>query len=173
MPEGPAGAPRLTTIGPLSRPTADDIRETWNECPDNFENQQEICTEVKRASVQVLKNQGIYADFQSINELNTGACHTIAKTVKNRIPYVEWRMTIGGDHSWVKYNGRHYDAQIPFGVEDLDKIPLFSDIQIILEYSKRYVENNNTPYDKPQTVEEMIISPRDVFRENITDQNEL
>lgn len=57
-------------------------------------------------------------------DINGGECDTFADRVKAHFPEVEFRDSPLG-HRWMYWNGRHYDAEVPNGVEDPAKLPFF------------------------------------------------
>lgn len=170
MPQGPLGAPRLTNIGPISRPTKEEIRKEWKECSVTeyrgtqlFDKQIEICTEVKNASIEVLENQGIYAQFNSPEEINTGACHTVAKKVTDELDYTNWKMTAAKGHSWVEYDNNNYDSEVPNGVPDPFDLPTIARVG-----KEKYMRGTAKQMDnKPQKPRDIIIEPSDEFKQMV------
>jgi hypothetical protein len=164
VPEGPLGAPRLTDVGPISRPTKEEIRKEWKECSVTeykgtqlFDRQIEICAEVKKASIEVLENQGIYAKYNSPKEINAGACHTVAKKVTNELDYTNWKITAGKEHSWVEYDGNNYDSEVPNGVPDPFDLP--ANVRV----GKEQIIRNSAG--------DIIIEPSDDFKQRVRGQS--
>lgn len=53
-------------------------------------------------------------------EINNGNCDTFAETLCARFPGFTWECSTDADpfsHDWVSYEGVHYDAETPEGVE--------------------------------------------------------
>lgn len=122
MPEGYIGIPRLTNLGPISRATKEEVTSQWGECPDSGR-EKEICVATKRAAITILEDQGLYAEFSTLREINSGKCSIIAKMVYEQLDYISIWEAGPGDHVWVEYNGIHYDAERPAGVDDPMKLP--------------------------------------------------
>lgn len=71
-------------------------------------------------------------------DINRGSCMHVAEYVHERIPTefgVQILSTIKLDpkfrkilpgHEWIYYNGRHYDAERPYGVNNFMDLPIFS-----------------------------------------------
>lgn len=158
MPEGPLGFPRATNLGPLSRETAEEVREHWDVCPQ-AEKPQEICREIKFTSLIILENEGFFASCQTLEEINSGRCHDVASRVSSELPYVTQVETWGGDHGWIKHNGIHYDAEKPTGVEDPFDLPFFDRVgpQRVLRIAK--LGNSGLPNrgSPPETLDDLIV----------------
>lgn len=127
MPEGPLGAPRLSNIGPLSRATESEIASNWKECPPHGKPNQ-ICREIKKASLAILEDQDFFAECEDLADINSGSCASIAERVFNKVSGVHVWEAGPGDHVWIEYNGKHYDAEVPTGVEDPLDFPFFDRI---------------------------------------------
>lgn len=80
----------------------------------------------------------VYADIHSLNpySINCGCCEEFAndlsEIVFNAIPTWGDELTdpgddvdLYGDHCFVEYDGKYYDAECPEGVEDFRQIPCF------------------------------------------------
>lgn len=156
MPEGPFGFPRFETVGPLSRETKSDIKRQWRQCPTD-ERPKQICREIKFRALAIISNQDAFPSFKTLADINGGKCHTVARSVARELDYVTRLETIGGDHGWIMYEGQHYDAERPAGVDDPFKLPFFFRIppQEVLRTSQREAEMMGE--ELPQTVEDMIV----------------
>lgn len=124
MPEGPLGAPRLTNIGPLSRSTEEEIRRQWRECPEE-QKPKEICVETKRAAIAILEDQDFFAICDDLVDINSGNCYNIAERVFKNVKDVKVFAAGDGDHVWIFYDGVHYDAEAPTGVDDVFRLQFF------------------------------------------------
>lgn len=71
-------------------------------------------------------------------DINRGSCEDVAEYVYDRVPRdfgiqilstnglaPKFRKILPG-HVWIYYNGRHYDAERPYGVNNFMDLPLFS-----------------------------------------------
>lgn len=127
MPEGPLGGPRLNNLGPLSRSTEEEIRQHWEPCPDSGK-QKEICEEIKVVALAILEDQGFYARCDELVDINSGFCSAITKKVSDRVSGVRIYQAGDRDHLWIFYGGRHYDAEVPSGLDDWRDLPFFARI---------------------------------------------
>jgi len=155
MPEGPAGFPRLFNIGPLSRATEEEVRAKWDECPESGK-EHEICREIKRISLELLDNEGFIARCDTLEDINGGSCCVVTDFVLPEVDDVEvWKIG-DGDHFWIHYNGRHYDAEVPTGVNDWRDLPIFGRIppDTILEFTKMAADSDGR--ERPNTIEDTI-----------------
>lgn len=69
-------------------------------------------------------------NVESGRTLNMGQCDVFAHKLSNRvagisiIDCIEFGMQLGtGEHVWVLYDGRFYDAEVPEGVDDWRDLP--------------------------------------------------
>lgn len=151
MPEGPLGAPRLTDTGPLSRPTAEEISENWQPCPRSGE-ESTICKTIKKASIEVLESQGALAKYKSLEDINSGKCHDIARAVAQlHCSDIDFKVleVADRDHAWIKYKGKHYDAEVPTGVSQYEDLPFFyRATEILLHTYERSFNTQSLPYDE-------------------------
>lgn len=156
MPEGFLGIPRLTNIGPISRATKEELREKWDTCP-RPEREREICETIKFHAVDILENQGVFAECEDLVDINSGRCHDIAQRVSDELDYVTYVETFGGDHGWIRYDGRHYDAEVPTGVEDPFNLPFFGRISAtqVLDWARE--EARMMGEEPPGTFHDMIV----------------
>lgn len=162
MPRGPIGAPRLTNIGPLSRPTKEEIREQWQECPVSGK-PHEICVATKKAAITILEQQGVYAECDTLAKINGGNCFDIAELVTEQLDYVNVLEAGDGDHVWVEYRGKHYDAERPHGVDNPMLLP--TNARLGKRSFKQHLEmaaDVRDDIEKPITEEDLI---RDVTGE--------
>jgi len=169
MPRGPAGAPRLTNIGPLSRSTEDEIRSQWERCPDSVK-EADICKETKKAALAVLESQGVFAECSTLPEINMGSCANIARAVLKRVDGVSVLQVGDGDHLWVEYNGVHYDAERPTGVSDYMQLPFFSRVPVedMLVTARLAAEAEGR--EPPETIEDTVKDVTEQQKQFIKDQ---
>lgn len=156
MPEGPLGFPRASNFGPLSRSTKEEIQLQWQSCPDDDTHKQ-ICREIKVAALTILENQGLFAVCKDLVDINGGNCHNVARRVVNNVPQATYLQTIGGDHGWVEYQGRHYDAEVPSGVDNAFDLPFFMRIppNQVLDFAQMHAEAEGE--QEPKSIDELII----------------
>jgi len=162
MPEGPLGAPRLQNLGPLTRPTQSELESKWESCPDTGK-PAKICETIKFHSIIVLESQGFFVNCNSLAEINSGKCTRIAETVTGEIDDLTVLQAGYGDHVWVEYNGRHYDAEAPTGVDEAFDLPFFARIspKAVLDFMK--MEAQNIGDEVPQTEEDIISDVTDKY----------
>ena len=165
MPEGPVGAPRLTNIGPLSRATKEEIKHNWKECPAS-DKENKICKEIKRASLAILENQGIFAECEDLIDINSGNCYDIAEQVMDNVENDNIKViTVGDrDHAWIKYDNKHYDAEAPTGVSNYKDLPFFERTPeyMMLRLAKQAAEAEER--EPPQSLEDTIEDVTDEYR---------
>jgi len=159
MPEGPLGAPRLTNIGPLSRSTEEEIRRQWGECPEE-QKPKEICVETKRAAIAILEDQDFFAKCDDLVDINSGNCSSIAERVCENVEDVRVYEAGVGDHVWIVYNGVHYDAEAPTGVDNAFRLPFFERVppDVIMDFQTQApcVEDPEVPEDILRDVTDTI-----------------
>lgn len=72
-------------------------------------------------------------------EINNGRCEGFMKKIVNQVPLSEECCTgfvLENDymkypiHVWIYYDNKHYDAEAPQGVDEFQKLPFFSNINI-------------------------------------------
>lgn len=155
MPEGPLGAPRLTNLGPLSRATKEEVRSRWRGCPEN-EKERQMCIEIKVAAISILENQGVLAKCDTLEDINNGRCFDISGRVSEQLDYVTVLETFGRDHSWIEYSGKHYDAEVPTGVNDPFDLPFFQRIppRKVLDFAQMHAKAEGE--EPPETVDDLI-----------------
>lgn len=163
MPEGPAGAPRLTNIGPLSRSTEEEIRDGWEECPATGK-ESEICRAIKKASIAILEGQGVFARCDTIESINGGNCANVAFQVAGEVDGVTVLQVGDGDRFWIEFNGKHYDAEVPTGVDNPFDLPFFDRTprDIMLQNARR--EARAQGREPPETIEDTIMSTTEEAR---------
>ena len=159
MPEGPLGAPRLTNIGPISRATEDGIRAEWDTCPQSGK-PNEICKAIKKSSIAILEGQGIFTNYETLKDINSGCCNRVASTVVDRVDDVRAIKVGDFDHVWLQYDGVHYDAEIPTGVNDYMEFPFFD--RVSKEELLHHARMAKPKGEKPETFEDTV--------QDITDQ---
>lgn len=155
MPEGPLGAPRLTNIGPLSRATEDELEMEWGTCPKRGP-EAEICKEIKKVSITILENQGFFADCKTLVDINSGNCDRVSQKVAKGVPEATEMKVGDGDHYWIKYNGRHYDAEVPTGVDHWRDLPIFIRIpeDAMLSWARMAADAEGE--ELPETLEDTV-----------------
>jgi len=155
MPQGPKGAPRLTNLGPLSRSTEEEIRQYWEPCPTGGEAEQ-ICIEAKKVALAILENQDFFAKCDDLVDINSGSCASVAERVFEQVEGV--RIYKGGDkdHVWIEYNGKHYDAEAPTGVDNYKDLPFFKRLphDMILQNAQMQAEVSGET--KPTTLDDTV-----------------
>jgi len=156
MPEGPFGFPRPTTLAPMSDLTRSEIEENWNDCPDE-EKHREVCEQVKRFTFIALESKSAFPAFNTLEEINSGKCHDVARQVAQTVPHVDYVRLIGGAHGWVRYDGWNYDPEVPSGVPDIQGLPFFSrkDNPTLLSMAQRRAQEQNLP--EPATLDEAVV----------------
>lgn len=165
MPEGPLGFKRFNNIGPLTRPTEEELKESWEGCPDSGK-ANEICQEIKVEAIVILENQGFFAECHTLVDINSGQCFKVAERVAEEIDGVTVLRVGDGDHFWIEYNGRHYDAEAPSGVGSFRELPFFqrADDYDLMEHV-RYVEPEGVDYPV-ERVEDTIVDVTDKVKSN-------
>lgn len=126
MPEGPLGFPRLTSIGPFSRKTREEVMGDWQDCLESGKPRQ-ICRSIKFHTLRVINNDlrtnPLYGSCDTAQEVNEGRCDIVALKVLEEIDNINVMQYGIGEHYWIEYNGRHYDAEVPTGVNDPKDLP--------------------------------------------------
>lgn len=163
MPEGPAGAPRLTNIGPLSRSTKDEIKSFWDECPQSGK-PNEICKELKFTAIAVLEGQDFFARCDTLSKINSGECGTVARRVFSQVGGVRVMEVGNGEHVWLEHNGIHYDVEVPTGVEDPIDLPFFDRIppNFVLDSARMAAETEGR--EPPETIDDTIKDVTDEYK---------
>jgi hypothetical protein len=74
-------------------------------------------------------------NIHSANDINNGYCKQFANGVKETMGNPEDLIIhtygmhtnehIPYNHAWIEYNGRHYDAERPEGVDEAKQLPIF------------------------------------------------
>ena len=155
MPEGPAGAPRLTNIGPLSRATKDEIKRYWDDCPASGK-EAEICKEIKRASLAILENQGFFASCDDLVDINSGSCASVAQRVHDNVEDTTMMEVGFGEHVWIMYEGKHYDAEVPTGVHNYRNLPFFARVPMGDIMSMTKMEAEQLGEEPPESMEDLV-----------------
>ena len=79
--------------------------------------------------VPVIIVQLVYYFGMNPYQINDGYCGEFAEVLEQTIPGAEANDCeldfTYGDHAWIEYKGRYYDAETPFGVDNLDDLPIF------------------------------------------------
>lgn len=134
MPEGPFGFPRLSTVGPFSRKTIEEIKEAWTDCPPS-DPERFICNRVKFHTLEEFESRGVTTDLKFAYDVHSGCCDEIAEGVyidsveegiEGMMIAVGWGPD-GSGHTWIIHNGKHYDATDPQGVDDPHKLWFWDD----------------------------------------------
>jgi len=158
MPEGPLGGKRLSNIGPLSRQTEKEVRSNWDPCPSD-QRPKEICEVYKKQAIAALESEGVFARCDTLEDINSGRCHNLAKEVKEELPYVRRLKTKGGGHGWVEYRGVHYDAEVPSGIQDPLDFPFFE--RVPPDKALKLARMTLPEDEAPENTEELIVEVND------------
>jgi len=156
MPEGKFGVPRFTNLGPLSRATEEEVKQFWDVCPESGK-EREICRETKFIALKILDEQDFIAACSTLADINGGSCGSVAEFVYRRVDGVEIWEIGNGDHFWIHYQGKHYDAEAPTGVNEWRRLPIFENrIQpsIILEMT--IMDADQIGIERPDTIEDIV-----------------
>lgn len=97
-------------------------------------------TEVVRSEIESWKKFE-FATIESPEDINNGYCSQFAKSVKDTMgnpdglqikSYGYTGSYQSTAHKWVYYEGKHYDAECPEGVDEASKLPIFvrNDIEV-------------------------------------------
>lgn len=170
MPEGYRGIPRLTNFGPISRATKEEVSSKWGECPESGR-ERDICIATKKAAIAILEDQGMYAKYSTLRDINGGKCSHIAKMVLKQLDYVSIWEAGPGSHVWVEYQGKHYDAERPVGVDDpmmlptnamIGKATMMQSQNLHAQYHPETMDEYNTV----DSIDEVIREATDRYRED-------
>lgn len=156
-PEGPFGGPRATTIGPFSREVREDFEEQWDECPDGGR-EEELCQTIKDVAVEAIETEGVFPGCDTLEDINSGRCHDVARAVDNQLGYTTRVELLSGGHGWLRFKGKHYDAEAPSGVSTPWELPFFNRIppQRILERTQQEAFMREED-EVPETVDDMVV----------------
>ena len=63
-------------------------------------------------------------------DINLGFCNAVANRIFEELGEPEGMKileahTMGARHQWVEYNGKHYDAEVPGGIDDHEDLPIW------------------------------------------------
>jgi hypothetical protein len=155
MPEGPVGAPRLTNIGPLSRATKDEIKRYWGACPTSGK-EKEICKELKKASLAILENQGFFADYNNLVDINSGRCVSVAQRVHDNVEGTTMMKVGYKYHVWIMYDGKHYDAEVPTGVYNYTNLPFFARMSEKNIMKQSRMEAQQLGEEPPENIDSLV-----------------
>lgn len=157
MPEGPFKGPRLTNLGPFSRATEEEVRSRWDDCTGSDE-VIEICRSIKFHAIQTLEGQGVVPECETLTGINEGNCGELAIAVFKDVDIDDLRILKVGhfDHLWLEFNGMHFDAEAPSGVDDPFKLPFFERVPLdmILENARMLAETRGEK--PPERIEDTI-----------------
>jgi len=156
-PEGPLGGPRATTIGPFSREAREDFEEQWDECPDGGR-EEELCRTVKEVAVEAIETEGVFPGCDTLEDINSGRCHDVARAVNNQLGYTTRVELMNGGHGWLRFKGKHYDAEAPSGVQTPWDLPFFQ--RTTPEATLGRVQDDafrRELEDIPQTLDEIVV----------------
>ena len=165
MPEGPFEFKRFNNIGPLTRATKEELKNNWQRCPKSGK-ANEICQEIKVGSIAILENQKFFAKCDTLVDINSGQCFKVAEQVVENVGGVTALRVGDGDHFWIEYNGRHYDAEVPSGVDEFRKLPFFgrADDYDMMEHV-RLAKPDGVDYPV-ERVEDTIVDVTDKIKSN-------
>jgi hypothetical protein len=162
MPKGPLQLPRLTNLGPLSRSTKEEIKSEWGKCPTSG-TPKEICSSIKTSSIAILESQGFFAECDDLVDINSGNCVRVAERVHEEVDDTDIYVAGDWDHVWVEYNGKHYDAEVPTGVNDPLDLPFFARIPredlLVNQRMAAKVEGR----EPPESIDDVIREATDEF----------
>lgn len=67
-------------------------------------------------------------------QINGGWCADFALEAKRRLDDVDAKIRADTDsrHTWLEFEGKHYDSEAPDGVEDWRELPLFKNSKSVL-----------------------------------------
>lgn len=157
MPEGPLGGPRLTNLGPASRISEGELQAQWRECPEG-ETEKRVCREIKKAAIAILEGQSFFAECQTLEDINSGQCHHVSTRVASEVPEATEMKVGDNDHFWIEYKGRHYDAEVPSGVDRWQDLPIFGRVppSAMLKWARlAAIEGDEVPETIEDTVKEV------------------
>lgn len=160
MPRGPGLLPRLSTIPPLSKQTEKEVRSQWDECLPSGKPKQ-ICTEIKRASLVILEDDTFFTNCGTLEKINSGNCSRVSDKVLENVSGVRVLKIGDNSHFWIEYDGVHYDAEVPTGVDDPMDLPIFSrrPPEALLRWAKMSAKQEGRSV--PETLEETITDVTD------------
>ena len=160
MPKGPWIIPRLSTIPPLSKQTEEEVRSRWEKCPSSGK-PKEICEAYKAVALQILEGGGIFDQCDTLAKINGGSCARAADRVYDRVDGVRVMKIGENDHFWIEYNGRHYDAEVPSGVDDPFDLPILRDAPLDSMLSLSQLAAEAEGRERPQSMRETITDVTD------------
>lgn len=116
----------------------------------SFEDQREAkCAELRAAAVDVetaiLGLRPLYLQFlEEVEDINAGHCGVFGKDLCSILPGAtrHWNYELdqcapGGDHCFVRWQNRWYDAEAPEGVDDWRDLPFFQRGRASLEENRQ------------------------------------
>lgn len=93
---------------------------------------------VIESEVEKWKNSLVNPPVNDASDINNGHCKPFARDIKRKIgdnvQIHSWGFDTNGynsyAHSWIEYDGRHYDAECSQGVEHPSELPIFQRAEI-------------------------------------------
>jgi hypothetical protein len=154
LPEGFLGLSRLTNYGPISRQTKEEVKSRWDDCKGT-DKEVELCKSIKTNAILILEKQGVFAEFDSLRDINSGKCFTLARRVSKELDYVNRVKLKTGDHCWLEYKGKHYDAESPNGVSDPLELEFFK--LLPADFILENAEMDPNVEEKPESIQDLIV----------------
>lgn len=116
----------------LNLESLEESMPMWCNCTEGARSMKEamICFAFKQEALSIIMGDE-YPDRKTPQEINEGRCGSIAPRVKKivedvvNVEVVEAFFGMSDNHIWIRYNGRHFDAEAPCGVEDPRNLGFF------------------------------------------------
>lgn len=138
MPRGPFGFPRVTDLGPFveetKQLTEEELNEKWGweDCRSTARDEvdKQICREIKKRAIELLEDPDVGPPVDNLEDINSGFCEFVSESI-NELALENQRVRVLEDgsmntwHYWIEYKGRHFDAEVPTGVDKPHRIPFF------------------------------------------------
>lgn len=109
-----------------------DTNKTESDCDCRSDTrngiEREICSVIKQLSKGIIKGEQ-HPKVTCLPEINGGFCRFVAVETYLRlddpdnIKLLE-HGNMGTVHVWLEYNGKHFDAEVPCGVNNFNDLPL-------------------------------------------------
>ena len=150
---------RLRSISPLPRKTMDEYE--WDDCRKNARDEVDVilCKSIKEIARELMGeavpspksvNKGLCSHLSDKVVYNTQVGSLSEKEdieIKRLVTIVELedgdvvnrhlKEFESGDlnieHCWFEYNGRHFDAEVPSGVDDMNNLPIFKRLDVTID----------------------------------------
>lgn len=109
----------------------------WESCPTDDPLEEKLCKKIKKSALRLLENPHAVSPLssQDLDEpwvINFGYCRVTICDLEKFIEIHDEIDVINGsvgrsNHWWIRYNGKHYDAEVPSGVERAVMLPTFDE----------------------------------------------